>query len=225
MTTGSVACLVITDGRRDCLERTIASVEEMTTGIDPDTRIIVDDSASPMHRAFLNERFPGYSIHSHSQRYGFAAAVRTGWTMLGYTDAEWFVHLEDDFTFNEPIDWVQLTVPLTIDKRLAQMSLKRQPWSPEEVAVGGFVEMNPDDFTEVRELGTTWTEHVRHWTTNPSVFHCSIVEQFEWPEGRESEGRFTIKLRDAGYRFGIWGSKFDPPKVTHIGETRRGKGY
>ena len=221
-----IALAVFTDGRMTCLNRTMISLEEMTTGIDG-PRIIIDDSGSPMYRAFLDEHYgtEGYTIHSHSTRMGFAAAVRTGWDMLKLTDAEWFVHLEDDFTFNEPIDWEQLTIPLALNTGIAQMSLKRQPWSPEEIEAGGFVEMNPDDFQTSWIEQLVWTEHKRYWTTNPSIFHRSIVENHEWPTGPNSEGHFTIKLRDAGYRFGIWGGKFDPPKVTHIGETRRGRGY
>ena len=222
-----IACCVITDGRRDCIERTIASVESMTTGIDPAMKFIYDDSASPMHREFLRQQFEplGYKITNGLFRQGFAGAVRAGWDILRGSSAEWLTWLEDDFVFNEPIDWVELTVPLVLDERIAQMSLKRQAWSPEEIAAGGFVELNPDAYSEARHSDLVWTEHTVCFSTNPSIFHRSIVENHEWPEGSESEGHFTIKLRDAGYRFGIWGGKFDPPKVTHIGETRRGKGY
>jgi hypothetical protein len=222
-----IALAVFTDGRMTCLNRTMISLEEMTTGIDG-PRIIIDDSGSPMYRAFLDEHYgtEGYTIHSHSTRMGFAAAVRTGWDMLKLTDAEWFVHLEDDFTFNEPIDWVSLTLPMVLHHDIAQMGLKRQAWSPEEIEAGGIVEKNPDAFVECDDgQGCVWTEQLLYWSTNPSIFHRDILERFEWPAGSNSEGHFTIKLRDAGYRFGIWGGKFDPPKVTHIGETRRGRGY
>lgn len=223
----TIALAVFTDGRADCLTRTAESLMTMTTGIDG-PKFVIDDSGSPMYRAFLNDQFVdrGFTVVSHPSRLGFAGAIRTGWAMLRATDAEWFVHLEDDFVFNEPIDWLDLALPLAADKRIAQMSLKRQAWSPEERAAGGIIEKDPDDFYEVHGgLDIVWTEQLRYWTTNPSIFHRRIVETFEWPEGRESEGHFTIKLRNAGYRFGIWGRKFDPPRVTHIGETRKGIGY
>jgi hypothetical protein len=130
-----------------------------------------------------------------------------------------------DFTFNDPVDISGMIGLLERHPHLAQVSLKRQPWSEEEHAAGGIVERNPDDFTEQQDEQAVWTEHRRYWTTNPSVYSTRWC-RLGWPQARYSEGLFTHKLlADPMLRFAIWGAKHDAPRVHHIGEARTGVGF
>lgn len=193
----SICLLFITDGR-GYAERTLASAAENLPPLD--ACVIVDDTDHAM---------------------GFAGAIRAGWECVLRTDTDYVFHLEDDFTFNRPVPLAQMRQTLEAKRNLAQVALKRQPWNAEERAAGGIVEQHPGDFQEVRGL---WTEHERFFTTNPCLYPRWIVEK-GWPQGPESEGRFTHRLRDEGLRFAFWGGKFAPPHVEHIGAERAGVGY
>lgn len=193
----SVCLLFITD-RRPYAERTLASAAEMLPPLD--ACVIVDDADHEM---------------------GFGGAIQAGWEGVLRTNCDYVFHLEDDFTFNRPVPLAQMRQTLEAKRNLAQVALKRQPWNAEERAAGGIVEQHPGEFQEVRGL---WTEHERFFTTNPCLYPRWIVEK-GWPQGPESEGRFTHRLRDEGLRFAFWGGKFAPPHVEHIGAERAGVGY
>lgn len=200
----SVCLLLIDDGREDYLERSLASLDLSVF----DERVTILD---PEHKL------------------GFAGAIQAGWDEVLTTDCEFVFHVESDFTFNSP-------PPLHRMEALArwgwvtQVALKRQPWSPEEVAAGGYVAMDADAFEEwtltFDDGRYRYLAHRKFWTTNPCLYRSSLCER-GWPQESESEGKFGIRLfaEDPNYRSVIWGGKFDPPAVEHIGETRAGVGY
>lgn len=201
-----VALLLISDGRHDYLEQTLASAERCLPAVD--ALIHVDDTEHEL---------------------GFAGAIQAGWDTVPETGCGWVFHLEADFIFNAPVPLEQMIATVRRDPNLAQMALKRQPWNDREVAAGGLCEADPDEYTEHwRTLdGTleTWTTNRRSFTTNPCVYRASICER-GWPQIKHSEGNFTHELmKDPAIRFGLWGLKFGPPWVTHIGDQRTGNGY
>lgn len=232
----TLALLVITDGRRECLDRTLRSLTGAWCGADPDTITVVDDSGNPGYRRWLERRLAPWkaTIVSHPERRGFAAAIASGWKAVA--GAQWVVHVEDDFVFkaNFPIpDMIRL---LTLRPHLAQVSLLRQAVNPAEVAAGGLVEAHPDDFVDcvwagAEEKYMRWMEQRMYFTTNPSVYRGSVVD-LGWPQEPHSEGIFTHRLLAEGFgevagpdvRFGVWGTSVDAPRVLHIGE-RQGTGY
>ena len=95
---------------------------------------------------------------------------------------------------------------LASEPYLAQMALRRQPWNAEERAAGGIVEQHPEDFYDRWTGQHEWLEHRRFFTTNPCLYRRQLLEH-GWPEGTESEGHFSIQLRDLGYSFGYWGAR------------------
>lgn len=195
----TVCLLLISDGRDEYLERTIASAQEMLPTFDQ--LVTIDDSAHEL---------------------GFAGAIQAGWREVA---TDYVLHLEQDFTFNAPVPVGRMVRLLERHPHLAQVALKRQPWNAAERAAGGIVELHPDDFVERYDDGAVWTEHRRFFTTNPSVYPSRLCE-LGWPQIHESEGIFTHRLlENPDLRFAFWGGKFDAPLVTHIGETRAGVGY
>jgi hypothetical protein len=195
----SIARLLISDGRDEYLMQTLESATKMLPEFDQ--HIHIDD---------------------REHQLGFGGAIRAGWEQV---ETDYVFHLEQDFTFNVPVDLDGMVALLERQPHLAQVALKRQPWNREERRAGGIVELHPHDFTERTDGQATWTEHRRFFTTNPSVYPSELLT-FGWPDGDQSEGMFTHRLlRDPQLRFAFWGGKFDPPTVHHIGDVRSGNGY
>lgn len=214
----------MTDGRRACIERTLASFDEMVTG--PITRrIIHDDSGDPAYRSWLTETFPTYSIVGADERQGFTGAICWAWSFLRHSSQQYIVHVEDDFTFNRPVDLADLAAVLSARPYLVQLALRRQAWNDQERAAGGIVEQHPGDYAEVSDGGATWLEHRRFFTTNPSLYRRSLCDR-GWPQVEHSEGHFTHQLLvDPAVRFGFWGGRDSGEAVHHIGADRAGVGY
>lgn len=220
----SITLLVLTDGRRGCLTETIRSAEANLRG-DIARRVIHNDSGDRAHQEWLLEEFPGYETIFHpGRREGFGGAIECAWQVVAGSD--FIFHLEDDFTFNRPVDLHAMKLVLAATPHLQQLALRRQPWNDQERAAGGIVELHPADYTDVFMLGHAWLEHRRHLTTNPSLYRGSLCNR-RWPTGAESEGRFSIDLfdDDPTATCGYWGARDSGEWVTHIGNERVGVGY
>lgn len=221
----SVVLLVITDGRRDCITQTIPSALANLHG--PISRqVIYDDSGNPYHRDWLAETFPDFEQINGGPRQGFGGAIQAAWRFLAPTDETYCLHLEDDFTFNRPVDLTDMALVLDHHPDLVQLALRRQPWGPEEEAAGGFIAMHREDFTEREWRGHRWLSHRRFFTTNPSLYRTDLIRQEPWPDGDRSEGIFTHRLlTDPRVTFGYWGGFDSGEAVHHIGRERVGSGY
>lgn len=248
-----IALACFTDGRWDVLERTLASADEMLYGPITSRHLFIDGdhghelASVPVIARLLAD--PRWHVVPWGERRGFGGTIAGAWKLLTSSaldaaEARFVYHLEDDFLHNEPPDLAAMMAVLDAHPNLVQLSLKRQPWNDIEIAAGDFVRVAPDDYTEnhldaVRAMaldvergargGITdyvWTEQRRFFTTNPSLYRRELCA-VGWPGDLEhSEGRFSHRLmEDPDVRFGIWGRKFDPPRVHHIGEHRVGNGY
>jgi hypothetical protein len=227
-----ICLLVMTDGRRDCIEQTIPSAEANLHG--PITsRIIFDDSGDPAYNEWLG-RFPGWKIIRDGGRSGFGGAIRSAWAYLRTSTDEPFVfHLEDDFTFNRPARLTDMAAVLVKHPHLAQLALRRQPWNDAERAAGGIVEMWPEEYDEHQTRdGCAWLEHRLFFTTNPCLYRRPLLVE-DWPTCKASERQFTHQLLNEGFdgvtgedvRFAFWGGRASGEAVTHIGAERIGTGY
>ena len=94
----------------------------------------------------LNQYLP-VDVHVHvvddtEHRLGMAGAVRAAWAWALEQDADYLLHVEEDFRFIDlPLRAMQFV--LERHQHLAQVVLKRQPWSDEEKRAGGQMETNP----------------------------------------------------------------------------------
>lgn len=227
----SVALLVMTDGRDEYLERTLASVSEMLPGLG--SLWMHDDTGNDAYRAQLAARYPLFTQLGQGPRRGFGGAIRWAWANLATRATDRYVfHLEADFTFRTPVDWRHLAEVLELYPQLVQLALRRQAWNAAEIAAGGVIEQHPGDYTEHRYAGATWLEHRRFFTTNPCLYRRSLCGT-GWPDVQFSEGMFGQRVLAGGtpeasaeqVRFGFWGARADPPAVEHIGTHRAGMGY
>lgn len=214
--------LVITYGRRHCLERTLAAADEALLA-DFDQRIIVNDSLDPAYWAWLDDahgsRFT--ILHPDTGKRGFAGAIDAGWRAIGAGPGHVF-HLEDDFVMNRTIPVPAMIEALEADPTVAQVALIRQAWNDRERAAGGLVAAHPDDYRPAVLAGHTVLLNRRCFTTNPCVYRRGLVAR-RWPQTAESEGLFTHELLAAGFQFALWGDGAE--WVTHIGDERVGCGY
>lgn len=224
---------VMTDGRRDCISKTIDSALEHLKG--PITEYVIhDDSGDLDNHEWLLDNFPMFSVHASREREGFGKAIISSWREIDENSNSWFVfHLEDDFIFNREIDLLRMSRVIGVNPHLAQMALRRQPWNDLERRAGGIVELNPDAYVEHSGVNGDWLEHRLFFTTNPCLYRTGLVKT-EWPDIQHSEGIFSHKLLEEGLpwmrspeciRFAFWGKRSDDPWVHHIGEQRIGTGY
>lgn len=224
----SILLVVVTDGRWDCIKKSIPSALANLEG--PITRrIIHDDSGRTEYRNRLERAFPTFElIHPGQTRQGFGGAIRQTWNWMNQFATEDFVFwLEDDFLFNQPIKLENMMTVLNEHPYLAQLVLKRQSWSSAEWSAGGVVEQRHWEYEQKQDAHENiWSEHNLYWSTNPSLFRRSMCSEI-WPAGIESEGHFTAlqKTLYPDIKFAFWGKKFDPPIMHHIGDQRVGTGY
>lgn len=158
-------------------------------------------------------------IDDRDHRLGLAGAARAGFRWAVEQDCDYALWVEEDFRFTTPIRLDELRHVLEREPKLAQIVLKRQPWSPEEAAAGGIVEKDPDDYIECGAFGRSirWTEHRRLFSLNPCLIPRHVLEM-GWPDGNEAE--FARQCLDRGLRFAYFGRKYDPPRVEHVGAIR-----
>jgi hypothetical protein len=223
----SITVVVMTDGRRDCITASIASMGTLAGDIT--ARVIHDDSGDDGYRAWLGETFDGWQIISTGARSGFSGAYRNARRWVADHDTASHVFFtEDDFTYPRPVNLDQVAGVLTRHPHLVQMALRRQPWNAQEKAAGGIVEMHPGDYDEWSDMdGSAWLEHRHNITTNPALWPRFYVTNHPWPEGRNSEGRFGYDLfaQHPGLKAAYWGARDSGEWCQHIGVQRVGTGY
>lgn len=245
-----IALVVFTDGRFDLLARTIQSFDENVRG-DIGARICVVDGVHARQQQRVVDEALGWKhdwvVEWNGQRLGFGGTIARAWRGLyDVTTIDYVCHLEDDFTFNDPVDLDDLAYVLNGHRHLAQLAFRRQPINDVELAAGGIVESWPDEYVEHTALGRNpdhafgalghqWLEHRLFFTTNPSLYPRQLCA-VGWPEADRSEEAFTRRLLDDGLpwgiapadvRFGYWGARDSGEWVHHIGtdDRRDGTGY
>jgi hypothetical protein len=225
------ALLVITDGRADCLKRTLASAEENLEGTFG-FRLMVNDAAESAYSAWLDATYPQFERIHHPQRRGFCGAIQSGWERLRRERLNWIVHLEDDFEILDRVNLQSLIAVMAGHPYLAQLVLKRQPWNEQERAAGDILALWPQEFAQRSTPHGQWLEHRLWFSTNPSIYRPSLLLT-DWPDPPRCEEAFTQQLLQQGFskiapadvRFGVWGRRDDPPRVWHLGDQRVGAGY
>ena len=221
-----IALLVMTDGRGDCLARSVASFDRLHGPITQ--RVIHDDSGSRGYARHLAENYPGWEIVSTGRRAGFAGAYRSAWRWLrSHCTTNWVFSTEDDFVVTQDVNLSEMAAVMQFRPHMAQMALLRQAWNEQETAAGGIVQMHPGDYHDASDGTHHWLQHRRFFTTNPHLLRTEFVRDHVWPEGSQSEGRFGVQLfnTEPATVCGFWGRRDDPPRVEHIGTVRIGTGY
>lgn len=144
--------LVISDGRDDYRERSLASADACLPPFDD--RVEVDD---------------------RDHRLGFHGAIAEGWRQVSERGHDWVFHLESDFVFNRPVPVDDMRKVLQAFPHLVQMALLRGPENGDEHRAGGVVRQHPDAYSLQHFAGFSWLEHRRFFTTNPSLYPAWVM--------------------------------------------------
>lgn len=218
--------MVVTNGRRECIDRSVDAALANLHGLPWERILICDDSGDSAYRDWLRQRFPSdlVTVTGEGEALGFAPAIRRALDAACSIRAEHIFWLEDDFIVQRPVDLAAMADTLDARSYLSQMLLKRQPWFSNEVAAGGIIEADPHRFTQCgNDEGDRWVEHDAYWC-NPHLAKTAFLREHRWPAGEWSESKFGALLRSEGWRGGIWGELTTPPYVEHVG-IRSGFGY
>lgn len=152
---------------------------------------------------------------------GMGGAARAAWDLALDEGWDYLLHVEEDFRFQDlPLE--QMVWVLAKNPHLAQVVLKRQPWSAEEAQAGGQMETNPQAYTECWGLGHNlrWVEHDTLFSMNPSLIPRNVLE-LGWPAtGGGVERDITTACHAAGLRFAYYGGRNDAPRCEHVGHIR-----
>lgn len=225
-----IATVIIGDGRLSYLRE---SVESFKTQVSPvsDYHIMVNDSGDPSYASQLDELYPGWHLIHHPERRGLGAAVRSAWSAMLETDADFIFHCEEDFIYPIATDLLPLTQILEYRPHLSQLVLKRQPWSPEELAAGDVFERAPFEYYDHTWTGLDWLEHLNGNSTlhvfsfNPFLAPREVIELAVSDDSSAMlERDVTDLLREHNYNFGFYGNRNDAPRCWHIG-VQRSAGY
>jgi hypothetical protein len=219
--------VIITNGRRDCIERTIPSLEQHVGPFD--ARIICDDSGDPAYAAWLRDTFPDWQVKAHPHM-GHGPAVRYAIGEAAKLDVDFIFWSEDDYDYRRTVDKIAIArVMDEVGDDLKQMVLRRQAWFPAEIAAGptAIERFDQSLFVEQGGNGTAWLEHRQFYSLNPHLVRRDLLTVLarQWPAVPNSEHEFSRRLfRDRRVRVGIWGARSDEPWAIHSGE-RSGTGY
>ncbi|OPC84223.1 hypothetical protein B4N89_27780 [Embleya scabrispora] len=222
----TVPLIVLTNGRRDCLEQTMTALRRHLHGVAHTT--IVDDTGDPEHRSWLADSFTADIVPVEPDSpAGYWRAMRTVWGLAAGERAIAF--WEDDFVLETDVDLDALTAVLDTHTHLTQIALLRQPWFGNEHAAGGLIEAleaQGNEFTQRTDGERAWIEHRACFTGNPCVIPAATLAR-PWPDTPWSESVFGRALfaSDPTLRGAYWGRRGDPPRVRHIGRHRTGTDY
>jgi hypothetical protein len=227
-----VIVLLMTDGRGELLQQTLAS---LTVSSPPVRRSILhDDSGDRTYRAWLAREY-GHVFDDicwpATGRVGQGAAIASAWREVAHHAAETgsrhVFHVEDDFRFPQAPPLATMAALLDEQPHLQQIALLRQPWYRRELVAGGIVEADPDAFEEQRDrAGRVWLEHRACWTFNPCVYRSDLCTA-GYIDGDRHERRYGQRLcaQDPATRFAYLGARGERPRVEHLGHERAGTGY
>lgn len=219
------ALMFLTHGPGYTVSATLDSFMERVVP-EPTELLAVRDGDGALPPMVYDRPWDGYVLEPQS---GFCSATRAAWRLAAESECDYVFWLEHDFLFERDVDLRDAASVLHLFRYLAQVSLMRQPVSSREKALGSvratFGTSDPwEPFTEALPDRTVeWMRHRSYFTTNPSLMRTDFMKKNPWPDdGEECEGKYGLRLKEAGYAFGVMGK--GETWVEHIGE-RNGFGY
>ena len=151
---------------------------------------------------------------------GMAGNVQRGFEWALKMDCDYVLWIEEDMRFIRHVPLKQMRSILDTHEHLAQVVLKREPWSSEEIAAGGQMETAPHLYQQCSDAHHSWMEHRTLFSMNPSLIPREVLEMGWLPGPGGVERSITDACFDVGYSFAYYGRRHDPPYVRHVGHIR-----
>lgn len=233
---------VLTNGRVDCLERTLAAFFAHARPRPSKMYVVDDGGATGSDAVFaLSERYgkdintayetTGDMVGVPDEAIGMCGAMERCWLAAaesGDRGLGWIFHLEDDQLLLRPINIFHLALVQAStwgyrERALAQMALVRAPWGA-EIPHGGYIPKDPGWYNRVgaiRHGGPhEWIETTRNWATSPALYRAELCQEFEWPTEPNCESLIGPRIRERYPEavFGLWGH--GECQYAHIGVER-----
>lgn len=218
-----IALVVVTDGRREFIPQAIASIYENVQGING-PRVMVNDAAEdPQYGYDIVDKFgPDFRYFHHPVRRGLAFGIRQGWSAAIENPAVRYIwHHEDDYVVPDPIDLNELAQALNSAPTLAELTLKRDPYSSEEAAAGDYMKVGSHHYEDAKTPnGFEYVRHDQIFFSQPSLIPRAVAEACIRTNTDLTEPGLRDILTRLGYHFGVVGKIEDRPRVRHIGNRR-----
>ncbi len=218
-----IVAVVIDDGRPEYLSQSVAALD---VGVSPlDYKVLINDSGDSDYAHYLDAEYASFDarVH-HPERRGLGGAVKSAWETALAVGADYVWHQEDDMPVATEIDLRPFMGLLESQPHLAQVGLKRQPFSPAEIQAGGLVEAYPQFYAQCGDGRHSWIETDHLFVFSPSLVPRRVIECALANTDVFLEDNVTAALWAHGYRSCYWGQLYDPPLCNHIGR-RRSDGY
>lgn len=156
---------------------------------------------------------------------GMAGNAAAAWAWATDIGADYLLYIEEDMLFTRTVPLKEMRAILDEHEHLAQVVLKREPWSDAEKAAGGQIETAPGCYTQCSDRHHSWVEHRTLFSMNPSLIPRDVFADLAWASGSQGvERAITDACFDVGYSFAYYGRREDKPYVKHIGH-QRAAGY
>jgi hypothetical protein len=152
---------------------------------------------------------------------GMAGNAQAAWNWAAESDADYLLHIEEDMRFIRHVPLKEMRDILYEHPHLAQCVLKREPWSPEEIAAGGQIETKREAYTQCSDKHHSWVEHQTLFSMNPCLIPRDVFADLAWWPGPGGvEASITAACKSVGYSYAYYGRIADPPYVRHVGHIR-----
>lgn len=151
---------------------------------------------------------------------GMAGNAQAAWDWAVEMDADYLLHIEEDMRFIRDVPLKEMRSILDTHEHLAQVVLKREPWSAEEISAGGQMETAKHLYTQCSDAHHSWMEHQTLFSMNPCLIPREVLEMGWVPGDKGVEVAITLACHDVGYSFAYYGRRHDPPYVRHVGHIR-----
>ena len=207
------------DGRREYVERTVASVNEHIA-MPFEHRIIVDDSGDLTYATWLDATFPDFECIHHASRLGLGGCFQSMLEVATGTDADYLFAVEDDTPIIGHIALQDMATVLDANESISQLMLQRPAFNAAEIAAGGVYQLTPDLFTEQTQGTHQFVTHEKWFGFQPFLCKRSVADFILANANNFLELGVTEPLKMAGYKFGYWGGLNDAPLCEHAGTTR-----
>lgn len=166
----SVTICITSCGRLDLLEQTLASFRAFNAG---GRFLISEDSTKPEVIAEAIARYPDMTVLSGPDRLGLMGSIDR---LYSAVETPYIFHLEDDWTFDGPVDWDGAIALLDARDDVANVSLRafdeikakyRAKSTPLKLAGREFAVMHKDAHPEF--FG---------WSSNPGLIRKSLYDAY-----------------------------------------------
>lgn len=222
---------ILTNGRRTCFARTVASLAEHLDPA-PSSIYVFDDGAATGEIEVYDAmgrwgRMATYDSSAHAL--GQCAAMRNCMDAAAGSGHEWVLAWEDDVVLLRPLVIRDMVAVLETETHVAQMGLVRAPVGA-EIEHGGFIPKDPGWYDRrstgvpvpwAYEMRMPWIATRRNWQCAQALFSTWIPRTFPYPTepGCETDyGPTLLSSAEPTPEFGLWG--WGEAWTAHIGVER-----